>query len=265
MRKKGKDLICPNCNKIFYAPLARLLKSKNHYCSAKCASQYTAPIRSAKQRKKDYPFVTGTCLYCKNDIVVHNSGFDKPNRKFCSVSCKTSWRNKNIPQSENQRVKSSERAKKTFTGMKRSFENKIKNAIANTGGKSHYWKGGYTPLARRIRNSNRAVEWRQAIFEKDNYCCTQCGRRNGNGYNVYLEADHIVPFSFLFNKFISNNPEKNQDKLFELAIKDTMLWDTTNGRTLCRECHRETTTFSHKAKSFILHNKGHGIYKKIVK
>jgi hypothetical protein len=179
------------------------------------------------------------------------------------MSCRTAWRNKNVPQTETQRKLSSKRMKLIFTGYKRSEENKLKVALANIGAKSHFWKGGFVALARRLRNSNKAVEWRKLVFERDDYTCQKCSKRNGQGYSVYLEADHIIPFSVLFNNFIMDATEKDEDKLYEAALLEPKLWDIANGRTLCRECHRITTTFSYRANEFVLSQNGKGIYNKI--
>ena len=62
-------------------------------------------------------------------------------------------------------------------------------------------------------------KWRISVFERDNYTCQECGRRNIEGLNLYLEAHH--KFSW---------------KIFpEFRYK---LW---NGITLCRECHKKIT------------------------
>lgn len=68
-------------------------------------------------------------------------------------------------------------------------------------------------IDRSARYSVEAIEWRKAVFERDDYTCQDCGVRG-----TYLEADHIKPWAFF--------PELR----FELS----------NGRTLCRPCHNKT-------------------------
>ena len=80
----------------------------------------------------------------------------------------------------------------------------------------HTWKGGITPLNRKIRNSVEYKLWRTAVFERDNYTCIWCRERGGE-----LNADHIKPFAYF--------PE------LRLAID--------NGRTLCKDCHRKTDSW----------------------
>lgn len=92
------------------------------------------------------------------------------------------------------------------------------------GEKSYLWKGGITPINKQIRNSYEYKLWRKAVFERDDYTCVWCGIKSGNGKTVYLEADHIKPFSLY--------PE------LRFAID--------NGRTLCKECHKKTETYGIK-------------------
>lgn len=74
---------------------------------------------------------------------------------------------------------------------------------------------GYTKhqLDRIARNSVEAVEWRKAVFERDNYACQVCHLRGG-----YIEADHIKPWAYFPN----------------------LRFELSNGRTLCRPCHDRT-------------------------
>lgn len=75
--------------------------------------------------------------------------------------------------------------------------------------------GGLTAhqISRRLRYSVQAVEWRKAVFERDDYTCQFCGVRG-----TYLEADHIKPWAYF--------PE--------------LRFEISNGRTLCRKCHDGT-------------------------
>ena len=59
------------------------------------------------------------------------------------------------------------------------------------------------------RGSPKAVEWRNAVFSRDGYRCTRCGKRGA------LQAHHVEPWA-------SNVPAR---------------FDVGNGVTLCPECH----------------------------
>jgi len=92
-----------------------------------------------------------------------------------------------------------------------------KGDLRITGENNNAWKGGVTPLNRKIRGSIEYKLWRTAVFERDNYTCIWCGDNSGGNLN----ADHIKPFC--------DYPE------LRLAID--------NGRTLCLSCHRTTDTY----------------------
>lgn len=94
-----------------------------------------------------------------------------------------------------------------------------KKAPQLSGSNSGSWKGGITPLNLKIRSSLEYKQWRKMVFERDNYTCQWCRRRG-----CRLNADHIRPFRLF--------PE--------------LRFDTNNGRTLCIDCHRNTSSYSNR-------------------
>lgn len=107
------------------------------------------------------------------------------------------------------------------TGVVMSENIRKKMSEAHKGIKSHFWKGGVTPINIIIRESLEYRLWREAVFKRDNYTCLWCGDDRGGN----LEADHIKPFSLY--------------PALRLAID--------NGRTLCHECHKKTDTYGFRA------------------
>jgi len=85
-------------------------------------------------------------------------------------------------------------------------------AKARRGEFSSSWKGGLTSTNIIIRNSKKYSEWRNKIYERDNWTCQDCGKRG----NINLEAHHIKPF----------------------ATYPELRFDINNGITLCKKCHR---------------------------
>lgn len=112
----------------------------------------------------------------------------------------------------------------SLIGRPKSVETRIKMSEQRKGDKSHLWRGGINPIHKAIRSSIETKFWREAVFDRDNYCCVMCLARSGNGVSVVLNADHIKPFTLF--------PE--------------LRFDVDNGRTLCLPCHRQTDTWGGK-------------------
>ena len=146
--------------------------------------------------------------------------------------------NKN-PMFGKKRPEHSSLMKKKMKGRKLSTASRQKMAAAKRGiiGPEHNkWiepdkrKG---TLNKNIRRLKEMKEWRQKVFEKDNYTCTSCGKRGS-----YLHADHIKPLHFLLIKYKILKPSD--------AVKTPEIWNVENGRTLCVPCHKLTKTFGAK-------------------
>ena len=83
------------------------------------------------------------------------------------------------------------------------------------GENSNNWRGGITPEHIKIRNSKEMREWRELVFNRDDYTCQHCLAKCGNGEDVYLHAHHIKVFS----------------------VFHELRFDIDNGITLCKQCH----------------------------
>lgn len=95
-------------------------------------------------------------------------------------------------------------------------------------GKNHpNWKGGTTKLRTNIMGMFEYRQWRSDIFTKDNFTCQDCLIRGGD-----LEVHHIKPISVIIEEY--------HLKTLEEARNCAELWNTNNGITLCKECHRKT-------------------------
>lgn len=118
--------------------------------------------------------------------------------------------------------KTKKRMSETHLGVRFTQERIEKQVKNRKGQNSHFWKGGLTSANRIIRGSYQYSFWRKSVFERDNYTCTNCGKRG-----CYLEADHIKQF----------------------ALHPELRFEVSNGRTLCKPCHKETPTYLWKGKN----------------
>ena len=79
------------------------------------------------------------------------------------------------------------------------------------GSKHSNWKGGISPERNIIMQTNEYKEWRNNVYQKDNYTCQCCGDNKGGNLN----AHHIKNFSDYVD----------------------LRFDVENGVTLCENCH----------------------------
>jgi hypothetical protein len=198
---------CKKCGKEF-------LGSKNKLCCQNKDCRYKDRIKGIDGYKE--------CLWCKSKFPYRKSlkkrGYNKIgyiNQKFCSKKCALIFRNKSIEQKEKVSKKLKGKPSK-LKGIKLSLKQRVERSKRNKGKKSHFWKGGITNKNKIIRMSLNYKLWRKAVFERDNYICVFCGQRGEK-----LQADHIKPFAY-FPKF---------------------RFDISNGRTLCENCHKKTSTY----------------------
>lgn len=109
-------------------------------------------------------------------------------------------------------------------GRKHTEETKQRIGLARVGkcmGKNHpRWKGGtYGTERHRVMSTFEYKNWRKAVFTRDNWTCVWC--KISGSRKTPIEADHIKAYSLY--------PE--------------LRFDVSNGRTLCKPCHRRTDTW----------------------
>jgi Bacteriophage Lambda NinG protein len=103
------------------------------------------------------------------------------------------------------------RTGKPFTPAQLAYlrQRTIENAAR--GERNPNWKGGVTPRNTMLRRSPQYVDWRNAVFARDNYTCCLCGDARGGN----LHAHHIRSW----------------------ADYPDLRFEVTNGQTLCTTCH----------------------------
>jgi ribosomal protein S18 acetylase RimI-like enzyme len=84
-----------------------------------------------------------------------------------------------------------------------------------------------------VRRMPMYNEWRLSVFSRDAFTCQICGEKGR------LEADHIIPLSALLAEYDINTLDD--------ARHCEELWEIDNGRTLCRVCHKNNSTYGYNA------------------
>lgn len=87
------------------------------------------------------------------------------------------------------------------------------------------WKGGVTSLNLLIRHCGQYDAWRDECFKRDKYKCQRCKIKRND-----LHCHHIKHFANIKEEFNIQTQEE--------ALKCSLLWDTSNGITLCTDCHK---------------------------
>lgn len=190
---------------------------KSRFCSAECKDKELGTKWIGRKHSED----------TKIKISQSRIGKSYPKLSLAKKGKKHSEEHKKLIASSLKKAYEEGRKVSYFTNNKWQHSEETKELLSKTrlGDKNPAWKGGVTPLNHSLRTSRQYKNWRTSIFEKDNYSCVLCGTRNGNGKSIFLQADHIKPFSQF--------PE--------------LRFNLDNGRTLCLDCHKTTETYGYKA------------------
>lgn len=181
--------ICPNCNKEFKTIPSQQNKK---YCCNKCY----------------FPKMIGR-PFCGG-----KRGWFKRGHKSFPLSEKEILRRRIAMSGNNNVAKRLEIRKKISLALTGKKQPNVR--LSKLGEKSHFWKGGVTPINKRLRKCSLFKHWREEVFEKDNYTCWLCGERGGE-----LHPHHLKSFS----------------------LYPALRFITNNGLTLCGFCHRTYTEF----------------------
>jgi hypothetical protein len=190
MNKNGKIIFCLICKKEFYIPKCFLKIRK--YCSYKC--------KHIGQRS----------------IIVWNKG--KKLDKEHAMKCGSAMRGKKHTKATKLKMRLAHLGKKNSLTHSKNISEAKKKLVKN--GLHNWGDGTKTPQRLAIYNSREYINWRTAVFIRDNFSCRECSQKGGK-----LQADHIKPFAYF--------PE--------------LRFVVDNGRTLCEPCHYKTDTYGSKA------------------
>jgi len=173
---RKEKAICNACGKVFERIPSELKKYENVYCSRKCFESVGLKqiFLNNIVEKIEIP-----CAYCGKKIELLESQTKDKQNIYCSKECKNQGYGK-----------------------------------LHSGENSPRWNPDLTEEERRERRKTpEYTDWRNTVYERDNYTCQCCGDNTGGNLNAHHLESHNI------NK--------------ELRI------DINNGITLCVDCHKE--------------------------
>lgn len=225
------NTFCTTCGTKFHVRPSKLV-FKHKFCSIKCYG-----IWQSTQIGKINPRwhrVEVVCKQCNNKFFVYSCKINKKGQaQFCSKKCHDISQNKKVKHicitcgKEFITSPSSRRSKNKFCNNKCKGMWWSKQII---GRNHHNWKGT-TPIDKTIRTSEKYLNWRKSIFERDNYTCQKCG----NNKSGKLNAHHKKRFSVILNDIKQRFPLLS---IIDIVKDYPDMWDIKNGITLCKDCHK---------------------------
>lgn len=216
--KNSSEVVsCANCNKQYKVAISRVALGRGKYCSRLCKGQYSRGKRvsvDTEFKKGQKPWNAGTgeftnCIICTKKLRV------QPNRKnaYCSIKCMSI---------ASTRIYTCAFCSKEFSikgrgGIKipKYCSNKCQG-LGSRGANHPMWNGGSSKEREIAKGRVEYKNWRTSVFTRDDFTCQLCFARG-----VPLEADHIKQW----------------------ALYPELRYEITNGRTLCKPCHRKTPTW----------------------
>lgn len=214
----SKELPCAQCGKL----LSLFPSSPRKFCSRSCRllwrSVHLVGSKAANYRGGQHNF---TCQVCRTEFSSHHK-----RRVTCSIECKSRMQEAKVHNScaccgREYVVHASVLKWSKIRGNRASYCSRECAVTSHSGESSPLWISDRSALKsqnKSIRASREMSTWREAVFERDDWVCQQCGARSLVGKALVLNAHHIVPFRAA--------PE--------------LRFDVNNGICLCESCHKTT-------------------------
>lgn len=140
------------------------------------------------------------------------------------------WNRKNKPQLGRQFTQESlQKMSYSRKGKKQTIERRIRHSARLQGIPVSEWEGFASDLTKQVTKSIEYQAWRKAVYERDDWTCQHCKKRGPR-----LHAHHIKPKS--------RYPE--------------LMFDVSNGLTLCEPCHHKIHTKMEEARHGIFIRRG---------
>lgn len=206
---------CNYCEKEFGTTEYLRSIGKGKFCGRKCVDKFQIGGKLSEATK--------------NKIGFSNIGKHKLTIKQREKISKAN-KGKKISEETKEKIR---KARKNQINTNKGMKWKIKDTSkmkGRCGEKSGTWKGGITIVNKLIRRMPEYKKWRSDVFQRDNWTCKTC-----NEDGCYVEVHHKKAFSKIIKE---NNIKTTLD-----ARKCKELWNSSNGVTLCKECHTLTDNY----------------------
>ncbi len=154
--------------------------------------------KKASERMRDNKYFLGHrhSERTKRKIKESLMGEKNPNfGKLCSEETKRKMREAQIgkpkwTEKDKKRISEQGKGNKHHLGKHHSLEIRKKLSLMQKGENGSNWKGGITPLNKRLRYNIEFRLWREAVFARDNWTCQKYGIKGGE-----LHPHHIQNFA----------------------------------------------------------------------
>lgn len=211
---------CETCGKEFNVFPSRVASGAGRFCSVACKNAWTSVKQRGDGNQSWRGGKTGrVCQHCGKSFDTYPSR----TARFCSRACAAASQRGERREHPSRVIRKCQNCGKQFETTQRrqgafcsgscmgEYRRKTKKY---RGQENPNWRGGVTPENRAARTSIKYQEWREKVFERDNWTCRECGARREVG-SVVLHAHHVREF----------------------ATHHEMRLDVANGITLCERCH----------------------------
>jgi len=220
---------CLICHKDIWTTQYRIGRGQDKYCSRKC-------FYKSREGKNTVPWlnIKGRKVWNKGTHIQTNSG--RTHFKKGQIGWSRGKKRPEIsamfkgirPEKAIESAKIANMGNKYRLGKKHSEETRKKVSATKLGVDINNWNGFTMNLNHALRETPEYELWQKMCFQRDNYRCVVCG-----GSKI-LNVDHRISFSQLIQEAVD---------LYGFGLDKVRnyisLWDTTNGRVLCKKCHED--------------------------
>lgn len=219
---KSYTKICGTCGTEF----TRKHDKGQQYCSVQCGAEArsTYEMKSCKECGEQFKATVNRKKFCSREC---KHKFDRKRQPRIAVNCESCG---TIAHKHPHQIKQAEEK-----GGLLFCSHACRMRHYASGKNNSRWKGGVSPLRKRIRELAEYKAWVLSVFQRDEHTCQLCGERGG-----CLDAHHAIPFAVLLNSLLSMcgmTVGEDDDEIIEAARSYGPLWNQRNGITLCRSCH----------------------------